>query len=79
MERAQRTGSVHHSSKEGKLLFRTPNLQLLLSQKISYLDQVFHRLLFQFGLEFIDRKIFRPDRLCLYRRVREGFSEFQPL
>ena len=77
MEGSQRARSVHRSPKEGKLLFRTPNLQLFLSQKVSHLDEVFDDLLFKPGPKFVDLRVLRTNRLNLCGRAGEEFPKFQ--
>ncbi len=69
---------MHHPSKGGKLLFRTPVLQLFLSQEVFHPDQVFDGFLFQSGLEFGGLPIFGPNRFGFDVRVCEEGAEFKP-
>ena len=46
--------SLHHSTKTGQVGLRTPALELLLSKKGSYPDQIIDRFLFKPCLDFLD-------------------------
>ena len=71
------TRSLHHSSKEGELLFRAPFLQLLLGENRPHFDQIFDVLLLQLGLEFNDLGVFSVDGFHVDGGGSEKFSELQ--
>jgi hypothetical protein len=64
--RSHGASSIHHLSKSGEFLFRTPILELFQSEEVSHLDEIFDGLLLLFRLEFGDFKIFNSNGLYFY-------------